>query len=290
MYVVCPSCQRLFRAHGAHLAAAHGQVRCGACQAVFDATETLYDQPDEALAAVRRLRAHAGDIEALVGEALSDVGEARSTGASEADETPQALAARAYRADIDWFAHPAAAGVGAPPVPVPARGLLLEELPEAGGVSARAWWGLAASLLLVLLLAGQFAWAERGQLAHYPAVRPWLERFCTLLDCALPLRRDIARLEIMEREVRDHPRVPGALLISATFVNAAPFAQAYPAFEVAFSDVAGTPVAVRRFRPDEYMPAGYDASAGIAPGQRTHLVLEVLDPGRKAVSFQIEFL
>ena len=321
MYVVCPACHSLFRIHSAHLAAAHGQVRCGACQTLFDATETLYDDPAQAIAAVRRLRESAGEIEALVGEALTAVGGeggeappavqdfggdeqtdsavAGSVAGAEQEVTPpvgrQRQAPVAYRVDADFFASPAAGELGhaAAAGGVSARqphGLLLEELPERNGVSKSAWLGLAASLLLSLLLAGQYAWAERYQLAGNPDIRPLLDRFCGMLGCDLPLRHDLTQLEILEREVRDHPRVEGALLISATFVNEAPFVQAWPVFEVAFSDVSGTPVAVRRFRPSDYLPSGFDTGAGMQPGQQTHLVLEVLDPGSNAVSFQLDFL
>ncbi|WP_438957440.1 MJ0042-type zinc finger domain-containing protein [Porticoccus sp.] len=39
----CPSCSLSFRAMPAHLQAANGLVRCGACLKVFDARENLVD-------------------------------------------------------------------------------------------------------------------------------------------------------------------------------------------------------------------------------------------------------
>ena len=43
MYTQCPHCQTCFRIAEAHLKAAKGQVRCGSCKEIFDATEQLYD-------------------------------------------------------------------------------------------------------------------------------------------------------------------------------------------------------------------------------------------------------
>jgi hypothetical protein len=104
------------------------------------------------------------------------------------------------------------------------------------------------------------------------------------------LRHDINRIEVVEREVRDHPHASGALLVNASFVNRAGFVQAYPVFEISFSDVSGTPVAVRRFPPAEYLIGQQNVSNGMAPGERAQLMLEVVDPGDRAVSFQFDFL
>lgn len=43
MYTQCPHCQTCFRVSEAHLKAAGGRVRCGSCQEVFDATQSLYN-------------------------------------------------------------------------------------------------------------------------------------------------------------------------------------------------------------------------------------------------------
>ncbi len=325
MYVVCPHCHSLFRAHSAHLAAAGGQVRCSACQRVFDATETVYEDPAQAISAVRRLRESAGEIENLVGEALSAVGPREEQAAARTDpavgvdveggeppavvpqpvadagderlEPPPGTVAAdtppppAYRADADFFAHPGAvAAPGALAGAADPQGVLLDDLPAPRSLSGRTWFGLAASLLLSALLVGQYAWAERYQLARNPQVRPLLDRFCGLLGCDLPLRRDVGRLVVLEREVRDHPEVAGALLVRAAFANQAPFTQTWPVFQISFSDISGTPLAVRRFRPREYLPPGYDPRAGMQPGQQMQVLLEILDPGGDAVSFQLEFL
>jgi hypothetical protein len=99
----------------------------------------------------------------------------------------------------------------------------------------------------------------------------------------------VAGLELLERDVRDHPHVKGAVLINATFVNRADFTQPYPVFEVAFSDLSGNPVAVRRFAPREYIGESESLLTGMAPGRPARVQLEVMDPGERAVSFQLEF-
>jgi hypothetical protein len=61
-------------------------------------------------------------------------------------------------------------------------------------------------------------------------------------------------------------------------------------FAVSFSDVSGTAVAARRFRPDEYLSDTRNTAGGMQPGERAQLMLEVVDPGERAVSFQFDFL
>ena len=165
--------------------------------------------------------------------------------------------------------------------------LLDHTLPE----SRTSWGWVLAALVLTALLLGQYAVFERNSLLQrVPALRPALEAVCQRLGCQLPMRREPARLEVLEREIRNHPNIPGALLISAIFVNTADFVQSYPVFEVRFSDVSGHTVALRRFTPAEYLPRGSDPARGMRPGQRVRVLLEVLDPGEKAVSFQFDFL
>ena len=199
------------------------------------------------------------------------------------------------RADMDFYACPAAAEFRAQRPRRTSEALELSAAllysDESHDTGLRVPWGaIAASMLLAVLLVAQLAWAERYQLVRLPQLRLALEFFCQPLNCDLPLRHDISRIEVVEREVRDHPHASGALLINASFVNRAGFSQAYPVFEVSFSDVSGTPVAVRRFPPAEYLIGRQDVSNGMAPGERAQLMLEVVDPGDRAVSFQFDFL
>ena len=83
--------------------------------------------------------------------------------------------------------------------------------------------------------------------------------------------------------------VRGALMISATLRNDAPFAQPYPVVSLVLADAQGHRVAMRRLRPSEYLDDSESLRAGMAPGAVTALVLEVEDPGNKAVAFEFGF-
>jgi predicted Zn finger-like uncharacterized protein len=149
-------------------------------------------------------------------------------------------------------------------------------------------WALGC-LLLVVVLATQLAWIKRVDLFRNPATHGWTARACQVIACRLPPIPDVAKLELVSRDVRPDPQVAGALTITATLRNDASFRQPWPVVVVELADLDNNPVAMRRFRPAEYMPDPARRAAGIAPGATSAIAFEVVDPGRRAVSFQFGF-
>jgi hypothetical protein len=155
------------------------------------------------------------------------------------------------------------------------------------GRSALAWaLGCAA---LALLLALQVVWAERVRLYLAPASHGWMSRVCSALPCRLPPLRESAKLTLVSRDIRPDPRRPGALSITATLRNDAGFREAWPVVSVVLTDIDNQPVAMRRFRPAEYLPDRARRDAGIAPGATVAVAFEVADPGQQARGFQFAF-
>jgi predicted Zn finger-like uncharacterized protein len=262
MYTQCPECLTIYKIGAAMLAQSHASVRCGHCNAVFDALRTLADQlPNEQ---VQRLDANAGDGSPpqLIAPALRPaVGQ--QTLLFDPDERPT----RARRSGTPAFARARRAR------PV-----------------TRNWpWTLGATGLLLCLLA-QIGYAERATLLDDARARTVLDRVCDTFGCHLPLRHEPAKLELLSRDIRPHPSVPNALIISATLRNDAAFAQAFPAVEISLSDLDENRIAMRRFLPQEYLGDAHSMATGLAPGATAALVFEVADPGKNAVAFEFKFL
>lgn len=152
---------------------------------------------------------------------------------------------------------------------------------------ALAW--AAGCVVLALTLAAQLAWAHRAELFRDPATRPWVVQVCQHVPCRIGPVKDVARLELLSRDVRPDPDTSGALVITATLRNNAGFSQPWPVVVVELADLDNHPVAMRRFRPTEYMPDPAKRAAGIAPGATAAVAFRVADPGRSAVSFQFGF-
>ncbi len=232
-------------------------------------------------------------LEAAAAEAAGASGDTLTTGETLADDLRWIDSC----ADADHYAQPVGAEFVAAQVSDEgdvdvdmSDGLLLHPMCFADPPEPRThWWAIAAGLLLTVTLLAQYAWWDRNRLAQISALRPALDWLCRPIDCNLPLRHDIAKVEMVEREVRDHPNVKDALLVSAAFINRAVYPQAYPVLQIAFSDISGTPLAVRRFMPEEYLH-GKNPRRGMAPGEQTLVLLEVVDPGERAVSFQFDFM
>jgi predicted Zn finger-like uncharacterized protein len=256
MYTCCPECATVFRVPVALLTRAEGKARCGECRHVFNVYDRLYDDLAEVRGATAEQRRRLVETRYSAGNTGGDIVP------DTADEDADAPSA---------------------PVLEPAA---WQRQPLRGPDLAR----LLAILLLTVFLGLQWVWFNRLALAAEPAWRPRIEQLCALLDCRLPLRADPSLLVLLSRDVHRHPAVAGAIVINAVFENRAGFTQRYPVFEVSFTDHSGKPVAMRRFQPEEYLGNGVSIPAGLAPGARVAVALEVLDPGNGADSFQFEFL
>jgi predicted Zn finger-like uncharacterized protein len=266
MYTFCPTCSTVFAIKAEHLLAAAGRVRCGACDQVFRAFDYVYEDLEAVQSALAEY--HARQTVRHAKEWQDDSGYAgEEVGADDAQD------------DLD--------------APSPDDLLMPPEFTDTWSERSHFGRNLAKGAIigaLLLLLGVQWLYFNRTSLAAQSDWRPGLELFCSFLQCDLPLRADLTRIELVNRDVRKHPRVAGALLINATLVNRADFPQPYPILEVTFSNSTGTPVAARRFHPDEYLGDQAVIKAGMPVNTALQVMLEIEDPGKDAVSFQFEFL
>lgn len=150
--------------------------------------------------------------------------------------------------------------------------------------SAWRWW--VAALLLLALLTAIVPIANRDVLAADPDWRPRIESICGIVGCNLPPWHEPSAFRTTASEFNPHPTVKGARLVTVSFRNTAPFAQAWPLLELTVSDINGRVVGRRRFHPSEYL-GGAPESPLLQPDQSASATLEVVDPD--AVTWVIEF-
>jgi len=150
-------------------------------------------------------------------------------------------------------------------------------------------WGVLCLLLWILLFA-QASYFMSDRLAQgYPVLRPWLEQFCAAAQCELSLQRAPDKVSIINRDVRNHPTIPEALLISITLQNGADFIQPYPLLKLSFFDMNHKLLASRTFKPHEYLPQEVDINDGFPADRPLSATLELIDPDKQAVNFEFEF-
>ena len=179
------------------------------------------------------------------------------------------------------FARRGAAAAPPPPTFARQRGDWMRRT-----VRAAAGWLLALVLLAVLAL--QVVLADRARFAADADWRPRVEALCAVFGCDVPAWREPAALRVTSREMRPHPSVPGALLVTASFSNESRFPQAWPQLELALTDLEGQALGLRRFTPTEYLGSA-PRSERIAPGQSAIVTLEIADPGMRALAYRIDF-
>lgn len=264
MYTQCPECLTIYKIAAGTLAEGHGSARCGHCAAVFDTLRTLTELlPTEPFQQLDRRPAGDAPPQLSVPALRPTPSQQQQTLLFDPDERRRATP---HRAQMPAFAHARRARE-----------------------RKRNWpWTIGAGALLLSLLA-QLGYAERAPLLDDARTRPLLDRACAELGCRLPLRHDPAKLQLLSRDIRPHPSVPYALIISATLRNDADFAQAFPAVEITLSDLDENRIAMRRFQPQEYLGDSRNLVSGMAPAATAALVFEVADPGKNAVAFEFKF-
>jgi predicted Zn finger-like uncharacterized protein len=262
MYAQCPDCLTVFSLTTETLAQARGEVVCGHCDVPFDALNSLSDH--------------------LPPEPFQHLPQRQS-------ELPPKLDLAVYRPPAEMPAVAEAAAPQRDDTEDFSNLVLAPRFARGKASKVRRWPWVTATLLLLLALAAQLAWAKRDVLISDDTVGPFLRQACASLGCQLPLVQDTSRLSLVARDVQAHPSVPGALLITANLRNDAPFAQPYPVVSITLSDADGKRLAMRRLRPSEYLGDNAVLQRGLAPGGSAALMLEVEDPGGKAVAFEFSF-
>ena len=288
MYTQCPECLSVFSLDAHTLAQAHGHVVCGHCDASFDSIATLtgqlppepfrelpindpaYQPPRIDLVVYRPHPLPPAVIDAV----LTDQDAALEPAASEEDFSQLVFAPRFVRQKVSKQSR---------------RSQRRANKQRKSASGERHWPWVVAGLVLLLGLGAQLAWAKRDLLIRDPIVGGWLREACSQLGCELPLIAAPQQLRLLASNVQAHPSVSGALMISASVRNDAIFAQPFPVLTVTLSDAQGQRIAMRRLQPREYLDDTTILRHGLAPGASAALLLEVEDPGDKAVAFEFGF-
>ncbi len=282
MKTACPNCQTVFRVTSEQLRARAGKVRCGRCQNVFNALDSLLDdsEPVSSLAseahreAVTPLAVGAAlprDEEALAVETAptanfpggAPAGSSPSVGAPATSPEWTAAAADAESAAVGGLQPPESAAEA----PAYGRWLARVSGSPAAPVGRALTKSLAlAALLLALVLAGQLVFHFRTAIAiATPGLRPALAALSEALGSEIPLPRHAEMISIEASDLQNEPGRGRLLALQATLRNGATYAQAYPALELALTDTSDKVIVRRVLLPVEYLPPAVVDNGAFAP-------------------------
>jgi predicted Zn finger-like uncharacterized protein len=102
--------------------------------------------------------------------------------------------------------------------------------------------------------------------------------------------RDVSQIHLVSRELRSHPDNAEMLQLKATIVNRANQPQPYPELQVILLDASGETVNQVLFTPSDYLSEKADDHSGMTPQAYLPLELNLSDPGKEAVGFELNFL
>jgi len=210
MYTQCSNCGAVFRVNMKELTVAQGKLRCGECDGIFNAMDTL----------------------------STTLPKKQNFGDNEEDTIDPDILAPTYTRS----AQKKKSGI----------------LP------------LLTVLILLSLLISQFLYTNKG----------WFTD---------ELKRSPEKVHMISRNIISHPNDNGVLLISAAIENQAEYDQPYPYVEVTLMDDKENTIALRRFKPEEYLQH-YSKNEVLQANKQAILQLTISDPGKKATRFNFKFM
>ena len=227
MVTSCPRCHTTFRIRHDELRASRGHVRCGQCSEIFNAFDTLATLDEPTAEAVPASLAIESGKTGAVPNLQTKVSSQSAKSSKPLSFTDMAAEKAARRNRHTW-----------------------------------AWF--AAVLLMLALLAAQAAYNFRAQIAaYYPDLKPYLQRYCEFLQCAVGLPQFSELLSIESSDLQADPNRSSLILLTAILRNRAPFTQAYPALELTFTDTQDHMVARRVFTAAEYLASNANPNLGM---------------------------
>ncbi|HEY5558796.1 MAG TPA: DUF3426 domain-containing protein [Steroidobacteraceae bacterium] len=153
--------------------------------------------------------------------------------------------------------------------------------------SGRRWpWAVGVAILL-LLFAAQVVHSQRDQLIQKPGLGPVIAATYVLLGLPLAVATDLSAYELHQWGAASDPNETDRLLLRASIVNRAAYAQPYPLLRLALQDRFGATLGVRDIEPEDYLP-GSGTPGLLGPGQRADAEVRIVDPGMEAVGFEMD--
>ncbi len=282
----CTSCGTVFRVVQDQLRVSEGWVRCGRCDAVFNAAEGLFDvdreaapswSPTQLPVVARTAGLAASPDDALDDPAPSpaDLGVPAALGSLEASRPRSpgtgGLHREAFEA-ADDTPDPGPADPGSGPVfeattafEEPAVPSAIGWHPDAERDPAGRRWRAAlavAAVLLVVLLAAQAA-AQFGEIAsaRWPAMRPVLAGWCSVAGCSTAAPRRIQDI-VVDSSALAPVLGTDALKLAISLRNRGEFAVAVPSVDLSLTDSGGQLLARRTLNPADFHVTAASLAAG----------------------------
>lgn len=299
MLTRCPYCQTRFRVTPTQLKLRMGNVRCGVCDEVFDALDTLGDEapatgpvpqeppPPEMASVSSAPETPAGTEESAlqdVPDYVPDVPELPEEFLPPTQTSPDTATNYIAAGQTTPVTEPDSAPVSLTEEEehIPEKWRSVEDTPPS---PRRKWPWMAGIVVLTLFASAHLLYIFRSDLAvHAPGMRPLLVEGCALLGCTVPrpLQPDQASIESSDL-------VPegDTLLLTAQIRNRARFALDYPHLELTLTGPRDEALVRKVLTPADYLPADHDPAQGFKPRSSIDIQLHLVADGLAAIGYRL---
>ncbi|MDO6512696.1 DUF3426 domain-containing protein [Neptuniibacter sp. 2_MG-2023] len=299
----CPNCKAQFRVTKGQLKIAHGQVRCGNCLHVFSATEHEEksfhtDDTDgsseiqNSLTTPTQSAAENKDItknkkttapqKPSISVSLSSEKDLEPL--AQTEQTPPTSPLRTL--EIKTAAEPTAP---IPTLTIEREALVLSSASAKKRKTKNTFW-LLTLIAAITGIAIQYFWFNRAELYWHKPYQPFYETLCQHLDCNIPQRFELDKIQNQKLIIQPHKELEGAISINLLLLNSASFEQPYPAIALTFSDLKGKTIAQRVFQPKEYLNFSNNIAPLLPVNQPAQISLELMSPSLRAINYKAELL
>ncbi len=147
----------------------------------------------------------------------------------------------------------------------------------------------SVSLLLGVMLAGQYLWRHMALYSQVSRVRPAHDLACSWINCSLPVYSNIDEIRSDNLAIRSHPQLENGLLVNVAFRNTANFPQPFPVLILSFNSPTNDIVALREFAPLEYLDSALQSIDLMPVMSPVQVDMEIIDPGPGASNYTLAF-
>ena len=248
----CPNCASVFKVTPQHLQMQEGKVRCGHCLQVFNSFADL--------ATLQELDDDKSlDLSIESEEAKKDT--QNEVLAAEVSAVTKTGEQESYTFDA----------IQSPRI-------------------SRVW--RLINIFLLVTLAGQTIYLYRTELSVFvPSARPYLEQYCEVLNCKIPVSQQSELLSIESSDMqKGTAQQQGVATLTAMIRNQATFPQVFPSLELTLTDTRDRALASRIFTPGEYLEENRRLSDTIDPNKEISVTLKIDSGDLNAAGYRLLLL
>ncbi len=162
-----------------------------------------------------------------------------------------------------------------------------EPVDDGPGFLEQRWPWVAGVGVLALLFALQVVHAERNALVQSPTFGPLVAGAYSLVGASVLAPTDLTAYELHQWGAASDPAEADRLVLRASIVNRATYAQPLPFLRLSLQDRFGATLQLRDIGPADYLP-GTGGGSLLEPGERADALIRIVDPGTEAVGFELD--